>query len=166
MKEIGFMSPYCTALVALGYYDGPTEGVGWLQSGVTIYFKMMGWDKEQWRRLFAAIPVARSLATDFRKKLTNYEAERYPIWAPNAKNEFPGIVTAVNTFKHEIRRIVAQTSNLYLVESHDLVSDSSRVVEVKGEELLRVLARMKANQVITAHSEGMVEEFLAGLPAT
>jgi hypothetical protein len=66
-------------------------------------------------------------------------------------------------FKHEVQRIVAQTSDLYLVESHNLISDTPRVLKVEGEELLRVLARMKTNQVITAQSECVLEEFIAGL---
>jgi hypothetical protein len=37
------------------------------------------------------------------------------------------------------------------------------VLKVEGEELLRVLARMKTNQVITAQSECVLEEFIAGL---
>lgn len=163
MKKIEVVPPYCTALIALGYYDGPTEGVGWLQSGDTVYFRMMGWDKEQWRRLFAAIPLAPSLAINFREKLRNHEVERHPIWAPNAKNELPEVPAMVTMFKHEVQRIVAQTSDLYLVESHNLVSDTPRVLKVEGEELLRVLARMKTNQVITAQSECVLEEFIAGL---
>lgn len=150
---------YCRALIALKYFDGPTAGVGWLHSDATIYFKLVGWDTEQWQRLFATIPIDSSLVTNLQATFSKYESKRLPIWIPNARNDAPDATRVANAFEREIDKLLESAVELSLVESHDLLHDA-RVAVLSREHSIRALSCMKENRVLSLRADHMFEDFL------
>jgi hypothetical protein len=70
-------------VLALGYSDGPTEGFVHAASGSCFFFKVIAWDRDQDRRLFALASVDPNLVIELEHVLQKRERLRTPIWAPS-----------------------------------------------------------------------------------
>lgn len=72
-------------IVALGFYDGATEGfTATLGAHGPCYFKMLAWDEHQDQRLFIAVSIERSSYELFLNMLPKEDdlESRVPVWIP------------------------------------------------------------------------------------
>jgi hypothetical protein len=154
-------TPYCESLIALEYYDGPTTGVGWLPSKETIYFKLVGWDREQWQRLFLTIPIESTLVNDLQLLLEEYEIKKLPIWIPNARNDVPQTAPILATFRARLEETLKHAKTVSIVESRDLVHGVSRVASLSDTDSTLALSCARANRVSTLLTKHIFDDFLA-----
>jgi hypothetical protein len=83
-----FPSPF-ERILALGYYDGPTEGlVQEATHGAVYAFRMLAWDHEtQDLRIYALSPLPSETLTDLIAAYASYQAPHWPCWVPAWQQE-------------------------------------------------------------------------------
>jgi hypothetical protein len=138
-------------------------GVGRLPSNEAIYFKLVGWDREQWQRLFVTIPIKSTFVEDLQLLLEEYEKRKVPIWIPNARNNLPQTRPILAAFRVTLEEVFECAKTVSIVKSHDLVHDVSRVATLSEPDSALALSCARDNRVLTLLSKDMFEDFLAGI---
>ncbi len=76
-------SPF-TRIVALGYYDGPTDGLMQCATCSAICkFDMLDWDDDHRVRIFRLSELPANALAEFLQIAEPNESPRWPIWAPS-----------------------------------------------------------------------------------
>jgi hypothetical protein len=75
-------------VLALGYYDGPTDGLLWEdQAGRAYRFEMLAWDDRQDLRVFRLRELPASAFAQLVDRLSRCEPPRWPLWVPSWRAE-------------------------------------------------------------------------------
>jgi hypothetical protein len=124
-----FPSPVCRIL-ALGYYDGPTEGLLQCEAGRVYRFELLAWDAEtQDVRVFSLAPMP-SVAFDLlAERYAHHEKPRWPIWVPSWYED-P---------KEETAAILAQAGEVeWVIATEDLMGTILAAKRVRPDDLRAV----------------------------
>ncbi len=78
-----YPSPF-TKVLALGYYDGPTEGLLQDGQGSSVYqFRMLAWEDEtQDLRIFGLAPLPATAFAELAEAYARHQSPRWPVWVP------------------------------------------------------------------------------------
>lgn len=83
-----FPSPVLKIL-ALGYYDGPTNGLLQCEAGRAYCFEMLAWDREsQNLRVFGFAPIPADAFDRLAELCARCEKPRWPVWLPSWYEEW------------------------------------------------------------------------------
>jgi hypothetical protein len=87
-EGMAYPSPV-TRMLALGYYDGPTEGVLYCGTNGPAYaFQILAWEQEmQDLRVFALAPFPLSAWSRLIEAYSLLETPRWPVWLPSWHEE-------------------------------------------------------------------------------
>jgi len=87
-----YPSPF-SRLLALGYYDGATDGFLVDEAaGQAFRFEMLDGDEDDRRRVFRLAPVPVEAVTRLMEQLACFEPPRQPYWVPGWRAEMEGPV--------------------------------------------------------------------------
>jgi hypothetical protein len=82
-EGVSFPSP-AQKILALGYYDGPTEGLLQCDSGRVYRFEILAWDSEtQDVRVFSLAPIPPAAFDQLAELFARREKPRWPVWIPS-----------------------------------------------------------------------------------
>src|SRR4051812_4103582 len=82
-----YPSPF-SRLLALGYYDGPTDGFLLDErGGQAFHFEMLDSDEEDNLRIYRLAPVPAEAVRALIEALTRFEPPRVPSWVPGWRAE-------------------------------------------------------------------------------
>ena len=71
-------------ILALGYYDGPTEGLLQCETGRVYRFEILAWDSEtQDVRVFGLAPMPPAAFDQLAELFAQREKPRWPVWIPS-----------------------------------------------------------------------------------
>lgn len=71
-------------ILALGFYDGPTEGVLQCGPGRVYHFEILAWDPEtQDVRVFSLAPMPPAACDRLAELFARREKPRWPMWVPS-----------------------------------------------------------------------------------
>jgi hypothetical protein len=78
-----YPSPF-TKILALGYYDGPTDGVAQCDPAGPVYkFQLLAWDGEtQDRRIFGLAPLPPTALEQLTRAYARSQTPHWPVWVP------------------------------------------------------------------------------------
>src|SRR5205814_1229173 len=119
-----------TKVIALGYYDGPTEGVVQEGEGGPVYrFQMLAWDGDtQDLRIFSLAPLPVDALERLAAAFQRHEPAHWPLWCPSWHVEM----------EVEVDQILAQTGPVeWVVAAHDLLGEILAAKGVTAEEVAR-----------------------------
>lgn len=146
-------------LLAVEYYDGPTAGIAFDSVGASVYFKLVAWDEDQWKRIFAVTEIERELALQVWTCFENVETPRVPIWVPNRSTNVKA-EEVVDRMLLRVAPAVDSRAHWYIYESHNLVTGHSRHVVLSERQAAKVASLMRSNRVLKLSSSRMIETFL------
>ncbi|SRR6266508_2754982 len=124
-----YPSPF-TKVLALGYYDGPTEGFVQGGEGGPVYrFHMLAWDSEtQDLRVFGLAPCPSDSLARLVALCERYEPARWPVWVPSWHEGLEG----------ETEQLLSEAGTFgWVVAAHDLLGQILVAKEVTSEEVTR-----------------------------
>ena len=124
-----YPSPF-TKLLVLGYYDGPTDGVGQGGEGGPLYrFDMLAWDGEtQDLRIFGLALLPSDVLGRLVAMYERYEPARWPVWLPSWHEDLEG----------EDEPLLSQAGPVaWVVATHDLLGRILAAKSVTAEEVAR-----------------------------
>jgi hypothetical protein len=137
------MSGFCEWVIADEYCDGPMSGIGLrFQDQKTVLFKVVGWDSEQWQRVFAVAPVPEKLIDQLCSMLEKLEPRRRPFWLPGPATNQPEI----NAVWQAALTDALHDGAWILVESHDLLESSA--VKTLSSEQRAVVSTLVEKKVV------------------
>lgn len=124
-----YLSPVRQVL-ALGYYDGPTEGVLQCGHGETYRFELLAWEPEtQDVRVFGLSPLP-SLGWDRLTALcAAHESSRWPVWVV-------GWHDGLHQPIQDILRLAGPVE--WVLATEDLQGEILRVKAIRPEEVARI----------------------------
>lgn len=158
-SEIRPMSGYCEWVIAKDYYDGPMSGVGFrLHDRRNVFFIVVGWDAEQWRRVFAVAPIREQLVTQLCSMLERWEQRIHPFWLPGPVTDRPEIATAWRAAQSD----ALQSSAWTLVESRDLL-ESSEERALSSQRRALVSSFVEKNEIKDLVGESILQSFVEGM---
>lgn len=129
-EGLHYPSPF-TKVLALGYYDGPTEGLVQEGSSDRVYqFHMLAWDDEsQDLRIFALAPLPSSTLAQLTEAYAPYEEPRWPVWVPSWHAEMEPVT----------QQLLAQAGPPeWVLASQDLLAEILAAKAVTPELVARV----------------------------
>lgn len=118
-------------VLALGYYDGPTEGVLQCGDGQTYRFDCLAWEPQtQDLRLFRLSLLPSPGWERLIALCAAYESPRWPVWVVGLHEEL----------HQPIQDILRQAGPVeWVIATEDLLGEMLRVKAVRPEELARVI---------------------------
>src|SRR5882762_985473 len=146
-------------LLAVEYYDGPTAGIAFDAVGASVYFKLVAWDEDQWKRIFAVTEIKRELALQVWTCFENIETPRVPIWVPNRSTNVKA-EEVVDQMLLSVAPAVESRESWYIYESHDVVTGHPRYAVLSERQTSKVISLMRATRVLKLSSRRMIETFL------
>src|SRR5439155_11243997 len=126
-----YPSPFTKAL-ALGYYDGPTDGLVQGGEGGPVYrFHLLAWDGEtQDLRVFGLAPLPRDSLARLAGVCERYESPRWPVWVPGWQQGMEA----------EAEQILSQAGPVeWAVAAHDLLGQILVAKGVTPQEVARTV---------------------------
>jgi hypothetical protein len=83
LEGVSFPSP-ARKVLALDYYDGPTEGLLQCEMGRVYCFKILAWDSEtQDVRVFSLAPMPPAAFDRLAELFARCEKPQWPVWIPS-----------------------------------------------------------------------------------
>lgn len=161
MATTTVVAPFRSCL-AIEYYDGPTAGIAFDAGESAVYFALVGWDPEQWTRVFAVCDISGNVAQQVWADFERIDTPRRPLWAPNCGENNQAMMLAsevVATLHKEIRAVQAW----YLCESHNLIEGNIRRADLSAAEAQIVAERVDSKSVQTLTGKDLLTEFVQGL---
>jgi hypothetical protein len=122
-----YPSPF-TKVLALGYYDGPTEGLVQGGEGGPVYrFHMLAWDGEtQDLRVFGLAPCPPDSLSRLAAVCERYEPARWPVWVPSWHEGMEA----------ETKQLLSEAGLVgWVVAAHDLLGQVLAARTVTPEEV-------------------------------
>ncbi len=152
---------FCRWVIAKDYYDGAMSGIA-LQTrdDVLIFFRVVGWDTEQWGRVFAITVVDNALGERLRALLAKLEPQREPFWLPGPQSTTPEVTTAWE----DMLRAALETHQWRLVECHDLLGAVAEKM-LPPAEAKCVAEMVRHEAVMDLQASPLLDEFLRQLRA-
>ncbi len=121
-----FPSPF-TRVLALGYYDGPTEGLiqdG--QDGSVYQFRMLAWDDEtQDLRIFGLVRLPATALEDSVQAYARHQVPRWPVWVPSWQE-------GVETLQQQVLRQAGPIE--WVIATYDLLGEILAAKALAPEE--------------------------------
>lgn len=149
-------SSYLRWVIASEYYDGAMAGVGERMSdGSIVWFRVVAWDDEQWRRVLAVTCVDQKLVSILRQRLESIESGRLPFWFPGPSADTPDVRAAWA----EIIDSAMHSSAWWFVEAHDLL-DAGEEHKVAPPNVPRVVANVRSATVLVVAGSALKDAFL------
>jgi len=149
-------SSYCKWVIAKDYYDGPVSGIGLLaRSNGEVFFRVVGWDPEQWDRVFAITTASREAVEVLRSCLTRIEPAREPFWLPGRETNTPEAIAAWR----DLLSSALSAPEWTLVESHDL-QEAINERRVFGAEARRVAEMVRREEILELRSAAILDELV------
>lgn len=124
-----YLSPVQKVL-ALGFYDGPTEGALQCSNGQTYKFDLMAWEPEtQDLRVFCLSPLPSQGWEQLTALCAAHESPRWPVW----------VVGWHDGLHQPIQDILRQAGPVeWVLATEDLQGEILRVKSIRPEELNQV----------------------------
>lgn len=125
---------HCPQLIAIGFYDGPTEGFAQGVEGIPVcFFKVVAWDENQDRRLYLLSRVDERTYEELVAILAKSQGILPNIWTPDWSFDEAAIELRANRIVDEARRSLAASALVALGESPlgvlDVIVPTSRQLE-------------------------------------
>jgi len=134
---------FCAWVIAFEYYDGPMAGIGLRnRDRMNVFFRAIGWDEEQWNRVFAVTPVRGDSVESLRSALIRIEVPKEPFWLPSSATNTPEVTSAWEALLADTRESKAWS----LVESHNLLSTANETV--LPSELVSAVTQLVAKGLV------------------
>jgi hypothetical protein len=147
---------YLRWIVASEYYDGAIAGIGQRSAdGATVWFRVVAWDEEQWRRVFAVTAVAPSRAEELVRDLEKAEPRKVPFWLPGPTSVTPETKKGWG----EVADAAARSGSWHLVEAHDLNEPYAERL-VPAADVSRLIAGIRAGSVLAVRGSSLTDDFL------
>jgi hypothetical protein len=131
-----------TRVLALGYYDGPTNGVLQCGDGGSVYkFDLIEgpfsiedglWDM----RVFVAAPLPGGVLAQLAEAYSRFWAPRWPVWVPMWHFADPAEEQAMNRLTDEVLRQAGSVE--WAIATTDLLTTIRAARAVTAEDLARV----------------------------
>jgi hypothetical protein len=146
-------------LIAINFYDGPTEGfVSSVDDGFAYFFKVAAWDEGQDRRLYVLGDVPRSTYQELVEILMSQQQGAFsPVWVPSWKFVDPEVESRVNNIVEMGRSSLRAPAMLVLSES--LLEAWERVMPNEAQ-----LARLE--ELLQGDWPGSLNDWLGMRPST
>jgi hypothetical protein len=124
-------------VLALGYYDGPTEGLLLCRSGLHGFrFEMLDADTAMDVRIFSLAPIDPNAITRLSDALAKYQELRWPVWVPRWK--FPTEEDR-STLEDLVDQILAEAgSPEWVIATTDISGEPTAFRRITPEEIERV----------------------------
>lgn len=153
------MSAFFEWVIAKEYHDGPMSGIG-LRSHdrKIVFFAVVGWDAEQWQRVFAVAPINEHIAHQLCSMLEKLEQRRLPFWLPGPATNLSEVSTIWQAALTEALSI----GRWVLVESHDLLDVVNEEVLSKAQSAA-VSSLVENNAIRDIHSNDLLQSFIEGM---
>jgi hypothetical protein len=114
-------------VLALGYYDGPTDGVLRCADGSVYRFELLTWDPDtQDLRVFGLSRLPDSAWQLLNGLYSRHQAPRWPIWVPSWRDELEKPVEDILKEAGPVEWIVA---------TEDLLGEIARVKRIAADAL-------------------------------
>jgi hypothetical protein len=126
-----------TQILALGFYDGPTNGLLRCGEDGRVYrFDLLDDDLEQDIRIFGLAPLDSNAMTRLVEALSPYQESRWPVWVP--RWEFPkeAIRSALDNLTDQILNGAGPPE--FAIATSDLVKEILLAKEITVEDLASV----------------------------
>jgi hypothetical protein len=147
---------YLRWIIASEYYDGSVAGIGERAAdGAAVWFRAVGWDDEQWRRVFAVTTVEPSLSERLVQNLEKVEPRKMPFWLPGPDSATPD----VKKIWDEIVGAAASSDRWSLVEAHDL-NEESVEHPVTPADVSQLVAAVRAGAVFEVRAASLTDGVL------
>lgn len=147
---------YLHWIIASEYYDGAMVGVGERAAdGATVWFRVVAWDDEQWRRVFAVVTIEPSLSNRLVRSLENGESRKTPFWLPGIASATPEITKCWS----EIADVATRSESWRLVEAHDL-NEPYAERTVMPADISHVVAGVRAGSVLAVGGPSLTDSYL------
>jgi hypothetical protein len=106
-----FASP-AQRILALGFYDGPTEGLLQCETGRVYHFKILAWDQEsQDVRVFGLAPMPPGAFDRLTELFAQHEEPRWPFWVPSGSEVQKGTLDAILKEGDPVDWVIATDEN-------------------------------------------------------
>ena len=116
-------------IIALEYYDGPMSGVAYRTGDLDwVFFRVVGWDLEQWSKVYATTFISRESVNALLSALQNVEPIVKPLWIPSYTLEHAEVIEAWKFILAEAQK----TSGWKLSETRDLLLDETELLDRKS----------------------------------
>ena len=129
-QGVAFPSPVQKVL-ALGYYDGPTDGLLRCEDGRVYRFEMLAWDSEtQDVRVFSLAPTPPAAFDQLAALFARREKPRWPVWAPSWHEEL----------REETDAILKEGGSVeWVMATEDLMGTILAAMRIRPEEVRTVM---------------------------
>jgi hypothetical protein len=148
-------------IVAKDYYDGATTGIGFRnRDGGIVFFRAVGWDEEQWERVFALTLVSKPITERLIRELEKLEPRRLPFWLPGPAS----LVPATQSSWDEIQQAALLASDWQLVECHDLL-EAAKEISTSSNEGQKVADLVRRAFILEVRGPALLDDFLRQIRA-
>jgi hypothetical protein len=133
-----YASPF-TKVLALGYYDGPTEGVLQCgQDGPVYKFQLLAWDEEtQDLRIFGLAPLPATAMGQLADAYARYQTPCWPVWVPSWQAEMA----------QQADLVLQQAGSIeWIIATIDLLGEILVARTVTGPEFARIANSLVARR--------------------
>jgi hypothetical protein len=147
---------YLRWIIASEYYDGSMAGIGErVADGAVVWFRVVAWDEEQWRRVFAVTAIESSLSERLVQDLEKVEPRKMPFWLPGPTSATPDVKKGWD----KIVDAAVGSARWSLVEAHDL-NETSTEHSATAADVPRVVAAVRAGSVLEVRGSLLTDSFL------
>lgn len=147
---------YLRWIIVSDYYDGATAGIGKRTAdGAIVWFRVVAWDEEQWRRVFAVTVVDSVRVAQLVRDLEQVEPRNSPYWLPGPASVTPEIKEGWG----QILEAATRSDTWWLVEAHDL-NELSAERFVAAADVPRVVEGIRAGSVLAVRGASLTDDFL------
>jgi hypothetical protein len=147
---------YLRWIIASEYYDGAMAGIGERAvDGAIVWFRVVAWDDELWRRVFAVTAVETSQAMQLVQDLEKAEPRKMPFWLPGPTSVTPDTQKGWD----EIADAAIRSNSWRLVEAHELDKPSIECI-VPAAVVPHLIAGVRAGSVLDARGPSLTDDYL------